>query len=242
MAFCSGNKRKSDQSYTEIVRLTDKILLIYFACGGKQHQAIGRFQAHYDAPVDKFRAGYFTRGEFVAWTTKFPLWQSPWVGTNNPIKFVDAVASFPDVGKEEQFVIDEVKKQNMPEDSYLITSSSFNGALQHELIHALFHVDHEYRKAVLDVIAAHPKEAESEYVGLRAMGYADISLADECNAYICGGATYSGNQDSMQDKLKALAEEEIDQTGIDIDDLMLLGSDNREFSLNSYDEPFLKEK
>lgn len=223
MAFNNINKISSYKDYVKTVKIHDKILLIYYGCGAHQHRAIGRFQACYDAPVEKFRKEYFSREEFVKWTGNYSLWASPWVGTNKPIKFVNTVAGFGDVSKEEAYVIEQCKQ--MPEGSYLITSSGSNHVLRHELIHALFYVLPEYKKEVLRIIDKYPEDAEFEYRGLKSMGYADMSLKDELNAYACGGGGYGAKQGTLHGELNHLTNEVIQATGIDLDKLMDLGSD-----------------
>lgn len=229
MAYNNKNKKRQDDSRIEVMKPHEKIMVVYYVDGHEQHKAMGRFQAHYDAPVEKFRAGYFSRDEFVKWTKNYGLWSSPWVGTNKPVDKIQRVAEFGDNSPEEQFVIDSVK--DMPEGSYLISSTGSNGVLLHELLHALFYVNEKYREAVRAIAAKYPEEAEEQFKGLRSMGYADMSLVDECNAYTCAGALRGSND--FENELIDLSKKVIEESGIDMPKLMSIGS-----TLNSFSFPF----
>ena len=234
----NNNKKRLSGSRIEVARPHEKIMVLYYTDGHEQHEAMGRFQAHYDAPVEKFRAGYFSRGEFVKWTKTYSLWSSPWVGTNKPVDCINRVAGFGDNSPEEQFVIDSAK--DMPEGSYLISSTGTNGILRHELLHALFYVDEKYREAVRAIVAKYPEEAEDEFKWLRGIGYADISLVDECNAYICGDGGLPTGTKGMKNELRALASSAIEENGIDMAKLMKIGSAYfMPFYMDEHDDPKL---
>jgi len=229
------NQKLSGQ--VEVVRAHDKIIHFYYGDGATQHKAMGRAQAIYDAPVDKFQQGYFSRQDFEEWTKNFGLWASPWVGTNKPVQAIYDLAKFPDLSPEEQFVVDQVKAQNMPEGSYLISSSEWNGALRHEMCHALWYCFEDYRTAALAIMNAkkHKKEMIDRFKHLTAMGYKDSSLLDEANAYMAGSGSYG----AMADQLNDLMDDCLTKSGIDFRALECLGQDQQAFVLNDDDEPEL---
>ena len=160
---------------------------------------------------------------------------SPVVGTNKPIKFVRQVSEFGDNSPEEQFVIDQTK--DMPEGSYLISTTGSNAILLHELLHALFYVDQDYREKVRAIVAKYPKEAELQFEDLKQMGYADMSLVDELNAYTCGYGEIGCS--SLEKELIALSQAAIKDNGIDMNELSRIGSEFFPFYLNDNDTPEL---
>lgn len=226
-----------NKDYVEVVRAHDKIIHFYYACGRKMWRALGRLQALYDAPPEKFRS-YHTRQEFEDWAQNYPLWGHSWVGCNIPASVAYELDRFPDLDEEERFVVDAVKAANLPEGSYIITSSEWNGALRHEICHALWYCFEDYREECLAVLNApeNREDREYEFKELRRMGYKESSLHDEANAYIAGSSNLSR---SMNRALGDLLDTYLEKSGIDFKALMELGQDQRSFGINKDHEPEL---
>lgn len=223
-----------DENRIEVIRAHDQIIHFYYVCGRKMWRAFGRLQALYDAPPEKFRK-YHTRQEFEQWASNYSLWDQSWVGCNIPAKVAYELDKFPDLDKEERFVVDAVKAANLPEDSYITSSSGCNWALRHEICHALWYCFPAYREKCMAVMndPIHQKARDKEFKYLTSIGYKDTSLYDECNAYLgSGGSNFLGS--SLSELLNACLEE----SGIDFDYLDSLG-EIRTFRLNENDEPEL---
>jgi hypothetical protein len=166
-----------------------------------------RIQEFYESPSSKFRGKYFEFEEFMEWysfqygeTGDFK-YATHWKGFNIPGKVFsewisaydfDDMAHFRDreVKLFEKLIAKEVPLYNF--EGYLIAVAEDDENLQctidHELAHALFHLDKDYKKKCLALINELAPEKVKKYEdNLIKEGYAKKVLKDEIQAYAATG-------------------------------------------------------
>ena len=178
-----------------------------------------RFQEHYESP--EFRNKTFTLKEFKEWYTKNSpngvktgkfTYYKDWSGFNFPssvlMPFYDG--QFKRLSKKEKLVLETLPKKI--ERFYVIGVDSghknMEGVLNHELAHAYYFIDEEYKNNVDSIISSYNVEDAKE--AIKYTGYCDEVLIDEVNAYSICGYEYVGYEFFPQDmieKLKKLFDE-----------------------------------
>jgi hypothetical protein len=170
--------------------IVDGIVLIRLPSPHLLGAAFIRFQELYESP--EFAGSHFSMKEYQAWyrtTTSHGgfSYYSDWAGFNVP----DYVfAQFQTMGfvpsKLESILLESIGDRTKP--FYVIgavANSDFWGYAQHELAHALYYLDPEYRSDV-DTIVAEVKTAQFENA-LVSSGYDESKLPDELQAYLLDG-------------------------------------------------------
>ena len=171
-----------------------------------------RFQEYYESP--KFHRQIFTLVDYMEWYASTQgkgafAYPTDWSGFNVPSWVLKQVrkADIPDLNKYDQrmfTLIDWVEEKEFPENYYFIGTSAegYKGdknkgsfdVLDHEIAHALYTVNSDYRKDVGDLLNVwnhEPGHKGEEYDSaveiLREMGYHETTIDDEIHAYCATG-------------------------------------------------------
>jgi len=169
---------------------------IYWVDFDTQHELAAtfvRFQEHYESP--QFKDKVFTLGQYEAWykTTRSHgefSYYSDWNGFNVPSyafkAFTDQLFN-PLTELESNLLITMVfGGVDFDEDFYLVgTHGGEIDVLEHEICHALYYVNDEYRNKMNDLMSQY--DLSDLHTVLINMGYHKDLCEDEAHAYICTG-------------------------------------------------------
>ena len=116
-----------------------------------------RFQEHYESP--QFRNKIFTLGQLKNWySIKYgaDTYNKDWTGFNFPSRILEPFRQglFDPLTKEEKRLIKLLKYRN--DDFYIIGANS-DSTLRHELTHALYHNNKDYRKKINQLLDSNKK-------------------------------------------------------------------------------------
>lgn len=148
-----------------------------------------RFQEHFESP--KFRGKVFDLPEYKKWyasqseTENFSYYQD-WGGFNLPDFILDPFRNgeFGALTNKEKALLSYFKQASAP--FYIIgisdDSASLASTVRHELAHALFYLNKNYREEVRAVLSTVPTRKIQNY--LRRKGYHENSIEDETHAYL----------------------------------------------------------
>jgi hypothetical protein len=145
-----------------------------------------RFQEYYENPV--YKNNYFEREEFFKWYQKTykSKYIDDFIGYNFPSSILEDMKNFPHLIPMEKNIIEVLEKQNL-EKYYIIASvgEDKKSAFKHEMAHALFYLNEDYRKEIIKIVNSIPDEKlEQMYETLRSRMYDDCVLLDETQAYL----------------------------------------------------------
>ncbi len=153
-----------------------------------------RYQEHYESPNPEFRDHTFTIVDYMSWyQEKFGkgvfTYPKDWTGFNIPSSVINNVISlgFTDSNKYDKEMMDISNNIN-EEKYYLIGSVNKDATFNHELSHAFYFLDPEF-KDKMDQLTVNMdisiKEKFFEY--LSSLGYCEKVLMDECQAFLATG-------------------------------------------------------
>lgn len=148
-----------------------------------------RLQEFYESP--KFRGKIFTKKEFLDWykEDRGTRYHEDWCGYNLPGWVIEVFrhGCFDPLSKDEQELIN---KCNLLTGSFYVIGTERGGeddlkVQKHELAHALFYLDLNYRLGAFDIIKGLSKTSKTqlEYY-LKNAGYHPSSFVDEMHAYV----------------------------------------------------------
>lgn len=181
-------------------KLADRIYLLRFETRYDLAMTFMRYQEFYESPNSRFRGKPFTIASFTKWYTheygdgKF-TYVEDWAGFNFPVAIIDAVW---DTGIEDPSHYDHfmrsvaayVKDDSQNDGCYLI-GSSVEGpcVVTHEVAHALYFTDPEYKKRAETLIQNFLPSVVFEPIAdvLRDSCYTETVLLDEIQAYCVEG-------------------------------------------------------
>ena len=186
------------------------VYLFEFESAQEMGKTFVRFQGHYESPL--FRGKIFTRKEYIEKYKKkapdsiFLRYLIGWGGTNFPSStlkpFYDGRFKH-QTKREKEFLKIFAKTQ---EPFYVIGAVSGGNvlSLNHEIVHALFYLDEEYRDKVLKVLSKHDCDGIRKH--LKNTGYCNAVMKDEINAYLTTSIHYARvfNLMPLRKKLKRL--------------------------------------
>ena len=164
------------------------------SCKTQRHLAhtFMRFQEHYESPNPEFRKRPFSRREYIAWYRKkfgqFSYY-SDWSGFNIPGYILKPFMQleFKHITVDEGWVLTYFGKKDLDK-VYIIGVSEDNGqeALDHEMAHAFFHLNQEYREKVTKALESSlgPILKRKLRSFLLRNNYCEEVVIDEMNAYI----------------------------------------------------------
>jgi hypothetical protein len=143
-----------------------------------------RFQEHYESPewADKI----FTIGQFKQWysaTYGADTYRLDWRGFNFPSYVLKAFRDglFDPLTEGELSILNLLKYRN---DSFYIIGSNEDSVLHHELCHALYHFDLNYKTSIDQVITENKNQLTKAFKYLLKLGYHKKVLYDELQAYV----------------------------------------------------------
>lgn len=156
-----------------------------------------RYQEYYECPSPKFRGKIFTIFDYMEWYTKkygHGAFSYPrdWGGFNLPGSIpIDIMGKIPDINKYDKEISLVVTKcfQKYPDKRfYLIGAVGKGGAMNHEIAHGFFYTQPEYKKEMVRLVKALPKEfRQNMNKWLKNIGYTNSVFVDEIQAYLSTG-------------------------------------------------------
>lgn len=158
-----------------------------------------RLQEYYESPFPKIRGHYFQLPEFIDEYTKWKgvtefTYYSDWFGFNVPgnvvNEFYETFLRHPCGLTEKEWGMFELIKRhhNMCDDDYYIIgtfkgSSYAKNAVKHEVAHAMYYLDEDYKNACEELLNnLSDKRAFETY--LKKKGYFKEMFKDEMQAYL----------------------------------------------------------
>jgi hypothetical protein len=156
-----------------------------------------RFQEHYESPFPEIRGKIFTLGQLRSMGSRNKPgvntyegghnFDSDWSGYNFPSYILDPFIKglFDPLTEYEQDVVNTLRyKQGK---FYVIGTFGENdphGALDHEICHALYYVNEDYKKETDQVLDKYRDQLFGIIEMLKSWGYADTVIDDEIQAYM----------------------------------------------------------
>jgi hypothetical protein len=154
-----------------------------------------RAQEYYESPNPKFRNKTFSIWDYMKWYNekygKGFSYGADWSGFNIPLKVI--TACYNKLGKFETpydkvmyDLVIKLNKQSLFSDGYVIACESTEGdTFKHELAHALYYTDKDYRKRMDAITYSLPAEHYHIFKqNLLGMGYTIKVVYDEIQAYL----------------------------------------------------------
>lgn len=145
-----------------------------------------RFQEHYESANLEFRGKIFTQGQLKRWyseTYGANNYHTTWVGFNFPssvlIPFKEGL--FDPLTTEEKRLLDLFKYRK---DNFYIIGAQNNSTLRHELSHALYASNLNYKKEIDKLIQLNKHKLKKITRILLNKGYCKEVINDELQAYI----------------------------------------------------------
>lgn len=159
-----------------------------------------RYQEFYEAYSDTFRGKGFKWDEYVDWYKKHTMkdyfsYGSDWLGYNIPCHSIEScIKQIPDLNPYDLImisIVDEIHKMIGDQKYYLIGVDDVSGnirLLNHEIAHALYFTNKDYREGVLGLIKDMDQNVKQEVINtLNEYGYTDEVYNDEIQAYLSTG-------------------------------------------------------
>jgi len=204
----------------QLSKIKDRVFLLRFDREYDLAMSFLRYQEFYESLNPRFLGKKFTIAEYMAWYSadrnpKVPVFSyvKDWGGFNLPLKIIDQVN---DLGIDDPNHYDALMKgvnglikDNGNDDPYLIGTcgEGMGGAFDHEMSHALFYTNEEYRDSCFIEFNRLPQDVQAEYkYALYHMGYPEKVYVDELQAYIVGGNNIIYNNENNEYFAKAIIE------------------------------------
>ncbi len=196
----------------KVKSLTPKIILISADTQAELNEAFVRFEEYYESP--EWKGKIFTLGQYRKWyaeTNGAFSYLTDWSGFNLPSDnfkpFIQGL--FDPLTPNEQQIVNWFKDRT---DTFAVIGAMPDGkALEHEICHALWATNEDYKQQCLDIVDAIPVD---QFFKLKAWilkaGYNESVVQDEVHAYVSADRNYmlekhniDINQD-FQDQLRAV--------------------------------------
>lgn len=188
-----------------LTKIRERVYALKFDKSYELCMAFLRYEEFYENLNPRYRGHSFTIVEFMSWyTTKFAkgkykgifTFTEDWGGFNLPVNIIDQVhkLGIPDPNHYDALMAGIYGLISVEaEDAYLIGISSENneGFKEHELTHAMWHVDQEYKQKITNIIdeasQQDPSFIKQIKKALSDEGYVDAVMNDEISAYVATG-------------------------------------------------------
>lgn len=162
-----------------------------------------RYQEYYENPF--WQGKIFTIGQIKEWYSKKyggDTYKKDWQGFNIPssvlIPFKQGL--FDPLTQKEKQLLDFFKYRN---DNFYIIGAVEDDVLKHELCHALYYTNINYKKEINKILIKHKSEIKRAEDYLLKKGYSKKVLFDEIQAYILDDDNYfEENKIILPKKLK----------------------------------------
>ncbi|MEK6760497.1 MAG: ABC transporter ATP-binding protein [Nanoarchaeota archaeon] len=166
--------------------LTENIILVRFANEADIARTFLRFQEHYESP--RFAGKIFTYDEYKKWYKKefgkFDYYEEWYDGFNIPSSILKKfyAGEFNPITKKEKVILDLLKEHT--HDYYIIAvhHKEDKSIFHHELAHALFYTEENYKKTVLKIMQKYDL-SHLEKILHEVDGYGKHVIRDEIQAY-----------------------------------------------------------
>jgi hypothetical protein len=168
------------------------IFHLHFESATRMASAMMRFQEYYESP--KFRGTYFTREEFMIWYSQEKngaTYAQNWAeeGFNIPSSVLEPFyeGHFSPLTADESYILDIFRFKRATKIYIIATAKdSRKGVIHHEIAHALYYLNPEYKKEVDSILASidtapikHFLTTNPDYAA-----YHEAILDDEIHAYL----------------------------------------------------------
>jgi len=177
-----------------------------------------RYQEFYESPSSKFRGKSFTIFDFMKWySLKYGngafTYPNDWDGFNLPSKIIYDVWNQRLIPDRNFY---DFEMYSAWKECYEITQGPFyiigivkgNTALSHEIAHALFYLNQEYKKEMKKLVSGLTPTIKKEIgTTLKRLGYASKVYIDEAQAYLSTGLTVSFGDPARWPKERKLFED-----------------------------------
>lgn len=162
-----------------------------------------RFQEHYESPfwADKI----FTIGQYKKWYSEkygADTYTRDWSGFNFPSKVLVPFKEglFDPLTKNEKIILNFFKYRN---DNFYIIGSNSNDVLKHELCHALYYTNENYKKNINNLILKNKNKLNKALNYLIKIGYHKKVIFDELQAYVLDGDWFDQKQITIPENIKS---------------------------------------
>jgi len=146
-----------------------------------------RFQEYYESPV--WQGKIFTIGQFLNWYSMQyggKTYSSDWSGFNFPSYVLKPFKEglFDPLTSNEKKLLDFFKYRN---DKFYIIGANDDSVLKHELCHALYYTNENYRRDIDQLIEKSKNKVKHIIKYILDMGYSKSVIYDEVQAYVLDG-------------------------------------------------------
>jgi len=173
------------------------ILHVYFDSGRDMAKTLLRFQEFYESP--EFRGKYFTLADYIKWYTKkngkFDYYQGWGEENGNGFNLPSFVfkpffaKKFDPLSTQENEFLNLFRYKMHAPFYVVITASNSEDEIKHEMAHALFYTNPQYKKNVLAVLKKYPVKKLEQFL-LTKYGYSKYVVLDEAHAWIMQDLDY----------------------------------------------------
>lgn len=172
----------------KITKISHAITLVTYKTQSDLCKAFCRIEEYYEGV--EFKNKIFTLGQFRNWYSKeFGSWsyEKDWDGFNVTAHAFNPFfnGTFDPLNEPEQELVDLFRSKPFPYCVIGISEQSDADVLEHELCHAMFATDHNYKTQVLEALKVWSADLENLKSYLRSLGYHEDVILDECHAYVC---------------------------------------------------------
>jgi hypothetical protein len=154
-----------------------------------------RAQEYYESPSLKFRGKNFSIWDYMKWYHEQKDWGftygADWSGFNIPFKIIcECYSKLTKPETPYDRVMDEIirkiKSMIVNETTYVIGCENVtDGVFKHEVCHALYHTNKNYKKQMDAYTHGLPKKYYNTFkINILKMGYAEKVVYDEIQAYL----------------------------------------------------------
>lgn len=179
-----------------LTKLRERVYALKFDSSYEMCMTFLRYEEFYECSNPAFQGKAFTLAEYMAWYAQTFgegqfTYPEDWGGFNFPLNVIKKVqqVGIPDANHYDDFMAGVYGLINTTDpDSYLIGFSDEEGYKDHELTHAMYYIDDEYRTQANFIIASAGEAFVVELKqALQDEGYASSIVLDEIQAYITTG-------------------------------------------------------
>jgi hypothetical protein len=170
--------------------LLDNVLLLEFSTRKELTTTMFRVQEFYESNNNKIRNKVFTIEDFIEEFTDSEgnlNYFSFWEGFNVPGHIVNSFFKKFNLTKKEKILKEIVEKHlDRDKDYYVIATDGIDtSTLKHELAHALYYLNPEYRQKANEIVKTIPKTEHRKLINnLKRLQYSESVHKDESQAYL----------------------------------------------------------
>jgi hypothetical protein len=173
------------------IKITEQIIAVQVKDDYDRSMLFCRAQEFYESPSFKFKDKKFSIWDYFKWYSKKNgcfSYTRDFVGFNVPMIVAKKCCQINEIETPYDEIMSQIVNRYFVEGQkkYLIGVKSLNDStFDHEMCHALYYVDNEYRNVMDEItksISQNNKNAMRK--NLKKMGYCDLVFKDEVQAYM----------------------------------------------------------